>query len=414
MRYFNGYSLIILWAIYGSPDLSPRDRSIVTVSALIARKQTIEMPYHVNLALDNGVKPSEISEIVTHLAFYSGWAHAMSAVAVAKDVFGKRGIRSDQLPPASGALLPIDEAAEDQRHLHRELETLKQERASTMKRTLLTITIATFSLFGVMAQVPNKQSNQNPSDMNRIERAKKKSQELFGAQSVTNTSDPELMSILQGLIFGEIFYVGNLDDKTRELITITVLTTNQTLPQLKAHTNAALNIGVPPIQIREAVYQSAPFIGFPKVLNALDTINEVFTSRGIALPLENKGTVEENERFEKGREMQFPLYGDRMKEYMKDLPAEFAEAIPRILTESGFGDFYTRGGLDIKTRELLIFCALATLGGTERQMASHAVGNLKVGNSKETLLSAMVHSYPYIGFPRVANAISVIKEAKVE
>jgi 4-carboxymuconolactone decarboxylase len=305
-------------------------------------------------------------------------------------------------------------AAEDQRHLHRDLETLKQERASTMKRTLLTSTIATFSVFGVMAQVPNKQSNQNPSDMNRIERAKKKSQELFGAQSVTNTSDPELMSILQGLIFGEIFYVGNLDDKTRELITITVLTTNQTLPQLKDHTNAALNIGVSPIQIREAVYQSAPFIGFPKVLNALDTINKVFTSRGIALPLENKGTVEENERFEKGREMQFPLYGDRMKESMKDLPAEFAEAIPRILTESCFGDFYTRGGLDTKTRELLIFCALATLGGTERQMASHAVGNLKVGNSKETLLSAMVHSYPYIGFPRVANAISVIKEAKVE
>jgi 4-carboxymuconolactone decarboxylase len=73
------------------------------------------MPYHFNLALDNGVKPSEISEIVTHLAFYSGWGHAMSAVAVAKDVFGTRGIGSDQLPPASGTLLPIDEAAEAQR-----------------------------------------------------------------------------------------------------------------------------------------------------------------------------------------------------------------------------------------------------------------------------------------------------------
>jgi 4-carboxymuconolactone decarboxylase len=284
----------------------------------------------------------------------------------------------------------------------------------TMKRTLLTVTIASCSLLGVMAQVPNKASNQNSGDTNRIEKAKKKYQELFGAQSVTNTSDPELMSILQRLIFGEIFYIGNLDDKTRELITITILTTNQTLPQLKAHTNAALNIGVPPIQIREAVYQTAPFIGFPKVLNALDTINKVFTSRGIALPLENKGTIEENQRFEKGKEMQFPLYGDGMKQYMRDLPGGFAEAIPRLLTESCFGDFYTRGGLDTKTRELLIFCALATLGGTERQMASHAVGNLKVGNNKETLISATVHSYPYIGFPRVSNAINAIKEAKVE
>ena len=102
-----------------------------------------------------------------------------------------------------------------------------------------------------------------------------------------------------------------------------------------------------------------------------------------------------------------------MKENMKDLPGEFAGAIPRILTESCFGDFYTRGGLDTKTRELMIFCALATLGA-DKQLASHAIGNMKVGNDKETLLSAMVQCYPYIGFPRIANAIYAIKEAKIE
>ena len=68
-----------LWKRAG---LTPRDRSIVTIAALIARNQTIEMPHYFNLALDNGVKPREISEIITHLAFYSGWANAMSAVAV--------------------------------------------------------------------------------------------------------------------------------------------------------------------------------------------------------------------------------------------------------------------------------------------------------------------------------------------
>jgi 4-carboxymuconolactone decarboxylase len=282
-----------------------------------------------------------------------------------------------------------------------------------MKRILLTVILVTLSFLPIVGQVSNKPANQSLGDTSRVERARKKYQELFGPQTVANSSDPELMSILQRLIFGEVFYIGNLDDKTRELITITVLTTNQTLPQLKAHTQAALNIGVSPIEIREVVYQTAPFIGFPKVLNALDTINQVFKSRGIKLPLEKQGTVAENQRFEKGKEKQYPLYGEGMKQNMKDLPGEFAEAIPRILTESCFGDFYTRGGLDIKTRELMIFCALATLGGTERQMASHAVGNLKVGNNKETLYSAMVHSYPYIGFPRVSNAISVIKEAKV-
>lgn len=281
-----------------------------------------------------------------------------------------------------------------------------------MNRILLILTLVALSLLPVMGQVSNKPSNQTASDTSRVERARKKYGELFGPQTVANSSDPELMSILQRFIFGEIFYIGNLDDRTRELITITVLTTNQTLPQLKAHTSAALNIGVTPIEIREVVYQCAPFIGFPKVLNALDTINKVFESKGIKLPLENKGTVGEQERFEKGKEKQYPLYGDGMIQNMKDLPGGLGEAIPRMLTESCFGDFYTRGGLDIKTRELTIFCALATLGGTERQMVSHAAGNLKVGNSKETLLSAMVHSYPYIGFPRISNAINVIKEVK--
>src|SRR4051794_29471498 len=73
--------------LWKRPGLPPRDRSIVTVSALMARNLTSELAHQMNSALDNGVKPRELSEIITHLAFYSGWANAMSAVAVAKDVF---------------------------------------------------------------------------------------------------------------------------------------------------------------------------------------------------------------------------------------------------------------------------------------------------------------------------------------
>ena len=92
------------------------------------------------------------------------------------------------------------------------------------------------------------QDQTKSTDTSRIARTEKKYQELFGAPAVLNATDPELMTILQRFIFGEVFYIGNLDDKTRELITITALATNQTLPQLKAHTNAALNIGVKPIK----------------------------------------------------------------------------------------------------------------------------------------------------------------------
>jgi 4-carboxymuconolactone decarboxylase len=106
---------VVLGDLWKRAGLSPRDRSIVTVAALIARDQTVELPYYLDLALDNGVKPAEISEIITHLAFYTGWANAMDAIPAARDVFTSRNIAADQLPPASGPQLPLDEAAERQR-----------------------------------------------------------------------------------------------------------------------------------------------------------------------------------------------------------------------------------------------------------------------------------------------------------
>ena len=75
--------------LWKRPGLSRRDRGIVTVAALIARDQTVELPHYLTLALDSGVKPSEISEIITHLAFYSGWPTAVNAVTAAKEVFSK-------------------------------------------------------------------------------------------------------------------------------------------------------------------------------------------------------------------------------------------------------------------------------------------------------------------------------------
>jgi 4-carboxymuconolactone decarboxylase len=101
--------------LWRRPDLSPRDRSIVTLAALIARNQTSELPSYLEMALDQGVTPGEISEIITHLAFYSGWVTAMAAVAAAQAIFAQRGIGPDQLPAASPELLPLGERAEDQR-----------------------------------------------------------------------------------------------------------------------------------------------------------------------------------------------------------------------------------------------------------------------------------------------------------
>jgi 4-carboxymuconolactone decarboxylase len=72
------------------PGLAPRDRSLVTVSALIATGQVAQIPYHLNRAMDNGLTQGEAAEALTHLAFYVGWPNVFSALPVAKDVFEKR------------------------------------------------------------------------------------------------------------------------------------------------------------------------------------------------------------------------------------------------------------------------------------------------------------------------------------
>jgi alkylhydroperoxidase/carboxymuconolactone decarboxylase family protein YurZ len=87
--------------VWKRPGLTPRDRSLITIAALIARDQAPPLTYYLNQAIENGLKPREISETITHLAFYAGWADAFAAVSVAKDVFAQRGLGVDQLPAAS-------------------------------------------------------------------------------------------------------------------------------------------------------------------------------------------------------------------------------------------------------------------------------------------------------------------------
>lgn len=248
--------------------------------------------------------------------------------------------------------------------------------------------------------------------MERKERTEKKMQQLFHSHAAGDEgTDPEFMQILQGYIFGDVCYTGSLDDRMRELVTITVLTALSTLPQLKAHVQAGLNAGCTPVEIREAVYQCAPFIGFPKTLNAIGTMNEVFVENQIRLPLEKQGTLDSDKaRFEKGLAIQAPVYGAEIEDRYAYLPGDFAQAVPRFLTELCFGDFNTRTGMDGKTRELLTVVLLAAMGGAEVQVKSHVFGALKVGNTKEEVVCALVHASGYMGIPRLFNALNACKD----
>jgi 4-carboxymuconolactone decarboxylase len=83
--------------------------------------------------------------------------------------------------------------------------------------------------------------------------------------------------------------------------------------------------------------------------------------------------------------------------------------MPRFLTEFCFGDFYTRGGLTLFQRELLVLCALAAIGDTSAQLGPHGRACIEVGNSKTVVVAALVHCFPYIGFPRAVAAIRAVK-----
>lgn len=248
--------------------------------------------------------------------------------------------------------------------------------------------------------------------MSRSERADKIYEQLFLSKRTVGSTDPEFMEILQRNIFGEVFYIGNLDNKERELITVAALATMQTLPQLKAHVGAALNVGNSPLAIRETIYQCAPFIGFPRTLNAIGVFNEVVQERNIKLPLENAGTTTDGNRHEKGLAIQTNLYGNEVKKAMASLPGEYKDIVPDTLTDFCFGDFYTRRGLTIKQRELLSLVILTALGA-EKQLKAHVVGALKAGNDKETLLAAMVQVIPYVGLANAMTTVNLIKEADV-
>src|ERR1700752_3891407 len=197
----------LLGDVWKRPDLSPRDRSIVTLAALIARSQTVELAFYLNVALDNGVKAGEISEIITHLAFYSGWANAVAAVPITKSVFAARRIGADQLPPASGPQLPLDEAAETQR-------------------------------------------------------ATRVSQQF-------ETVAPGVVQYTTDILFRDLWLRPGLAPRDRSLVTVSALVATGQVTQITYHLNRAMDNGLTRDEASEAMTQLAFYAGWPNVFSAL-------------------------------------------------------------------------------------------------------------------------------------------------
>lgn len=207
----------LLGDVWKRPGLSPRDRSIVTLAALITRSQAIEMPFYLNLALDSGVKPAEISEIITHLAFYAGRGNALSALAVTKDVFAGRKIVTRQLPAVSPTMLALNEAAE-------------------------------------------------------ADRAKRVG-ELFGA------TFPGVTQYTTDVLFRDLWLRPDLAPRDRSLVTISALVASGQVAQLTGHINIGMNNGLKQAEIAEALTHLAFYVGWPNIFSAMPVAKDAFEKR---------------------------------------------------------------------------------------------------------------------------------------
>lgn len=273
-------------------------------------------------------------------------------------------------------------------------------------RNILKIILSLSILVIVFSCIANSQNKGESLTM--TEKAKTKYNELLKRDaSITKTNDADLESIFNNFVYGEVYNYGTLEPKLRELVTLVSLTASQGTDMIKPHIETALNIGVSPIEIKEALYQCSPYVGYPRVFAALEKANEVFKEKNISLPIESQSTVTESTRFDKGLETQVSIFGDAIHAAHSNA-APNQKHIQNFLSANCFGDFYTRKGLDLKTRELLTFIMIISLGGAEPQAIAHANANIKMGNSKDMMLEAVTQCLPYIGYPRTLNAITII------
>ncbi|RAI57079.1 carboxymuconolactone decarboxylase family protein [Roseicella frigidaeris] len=213
-RYEQGILFGNLWR---RPDLSPRDHSLVTLAALVARGQTAELLRYLDLALEHGVQPAEVSELVTHLAFYAGWGSALAAVPAVRDAFARRGIGAEQLPPAEPALLPLDQAAE-------------AERATRVGQQVRPVA-------------------------------------------------PGLDQFTTDVLFRDLWLRPGLAPRDRSLVTVSVLVAAGQFAQLGAHLNRAMDNGLTRAEASEMVAHLAFYAGWPNAFSAVPVVKGVFDSR---------------------------------------------------------------------------------------------------------------------------------------
>ena len=234
-----------------------------------------------------------------------------------------------------------------------------------------------------------------------------------GYQSKFKETDPEFIERFDNFAFDEVVNQDDLDGRIRFMAILAALLGCQGLDEFKVLAPAALNFGVTPIELKEIVYQAVAYLGVGRVFPFLKAANTILEASGVKLPLDSQATTTMDNRLEGGIQAQVEIFGETMTEFWCS-GSEEVRHINKWLTDNCFGDYYTRQGLNKQEREMLTFCFLAAQGGCETQLTAHAAANMRIGNDKAFLIKIVSQCLPYIGYPRVLNAIKCVEETDKE
>lgn len=254
--------------------------------------------------------------------------------------------------------------------------------------------------------------------MNITKNALKNHDEIFdgvkyapaGEERPMAQTNPEYVETFLNFAFDEVYDHSNYDKKLRWMVILASMIAQNTRDRYKVFLAGGLNIGITPEEIMEIVYQAVPYCGIARVFDIIYDTNEVLEANGIKIPVNSGTTVKYEDRFKEGLKVQKEIFGDDNIEAMRNNAREDEKHIQDYLSANCFGDYYTRKYLDLKTRELLTFSMLISLGGCEAQVKGHISGNLNVGNDRKILIETVTQLLPYIGYPRTLNALRCIDE----
>lgn len=252
-----------------------------------------------------------------------------------------------------------------------------------------------------ISKMANKLANLTP-------KAKEAYESLYGGIFPLEVSDPEFSEIYLNFLFDDVAGEINLSKSERSMISLACLIGAGSTNAYERAVGIALKNGVTPEAIKEILYQSVAYVGFARAERCFYACDRAFKENGVKLPLKDRKTVTQENRQAKGLEVQ-KAYFPNIEKNNASAPAD-QQHIRKFLSANCFGDYYTRGGLDLKTRELMTFVYIASLGFAQPQLKGHVAGNLTAGNDRAKLIDTVTAMIAFIGYPRSLNALSAIDE----